>query len=184
MTCIVGLIDSNKNVYIGGDSAGTAGSERTIRKDPKVFIRDKFIMGFTSSFRMGQLLMADDRFKIREHKKEEDDFYYMINAFIPAVQQLFADGGYLSIDKNVKEGGIFLCGYNGRLYKISSDFQVGESVDDYSCIGCGEEYALGSLFSTDGQPVEDRVLKALEASAYFNNAVSAPFTVLKLEYKK
>lgn len=52
MTCIIGFI-KNKKVYIGGDSAGVGGSHVTIRRDSKVFKNGNFIMGYTSSFRMG-----------------------------------------------------------------------------------------------------------------------------------
>ena len=38
MTCIVGLLDANGDIYMGGDSAGVGGLSLTIRKDPKVFI--------------------------------------------------------------------------------------------------------------------------------------------------
>lgn len=55
MTCIVGLVENNK-VYIGGDSAGVAGLSLMKRADEKVFKKDEFIFGFTSSFRMGQLI--------------------------------------------------------------------------------------------------------------------------------
>ena len=37
MTCIAGLVDSNGDIYIGGDSAGVAGYDLTIRADEKVF---------------------------------------------------------------------------------------------------------------------------------------------------
>lgn len=47
MTCIVGLKHEN-SVWIGGDSAGVAGLSVTIRKDPKVFVRDK--VPFRNSF--------------------------------------------------------------------------------------------------------------------------------------
>ena len=57
MTCIVGYLDKKtKKVTIGGDSAGVAGLDITIRKDEKVFKVDNFIIGCTSSFRMIQLL--------------------------------------------------------------------------------------------------------------------------------
>ena len=55
MTCIVGLEHKGK-VYIGGDSAGVAGYSLSVRADQKVFINGNFIFGFTSSFRMGQIL--------------------------------------------------------------------------------------------------------------------------------
>ena len=182
MTCIVGLIDKGK-IYIGGDSAGTSNNRVVIRKDKKVFIRDdKFIMGFTTSFRMGQLLMCDDRFSIRDQNTGEDDFHYMINAFIPAIQKLFADGGFLVKDNEEISGGTFLVGYNKRLYKIEANFQVGESIDNYDACGCGEEYALGSLFTTQKTELtsEQRILIALESASEFSTSVAPPFNILNL----
>jgi len=184
MTCIVGLIDKKTNeVYIGGDSAGVAGCNITIRKDKKVFIRDgKFIIGFTTSFRMGQLLMCDDRFTIRDQNNDEDDFHYMVNAFVPAVQKLFTEGGFITKDKEEFVGGTFLLGYNKKLYKIDSDFQVCESMNDYDACGCGQEYALGSLFTTNKANLspEKRIYNALESASEFSTAVAPPFNVLKL----
>jgi hypothetical protein len=55
MTCIVGLRQGGK-VFIGGDSAGISGWDVTVRADPKVFLSGPYAMGFTSSFRLGQLL--------------------------------------------------------------------------------------------------------------------------------
>ena len=66
MTAIVAIRQDN-TVYMGGDSAGVAGLKITIRKDPKVFINGNFLMGFTTSFRMGQLLQYS--FKPPEHPK-------------------------------------------------------------------------------------------------------------------
>ena len=56
MTCIVGILEENGDIYMGGDSAGASGNTLKIRADEKVFINENYIMGFTSSFRMGQLL--------------------------------------------------------------------------------------------------------------------------------
>ena len=55
MTCIVAVTDG-QTVVIGGDSAGAAGQELRIRADPKVFLVGSFAIGFTTSFRMGQIL--------------------------------------------------------------------------------------------------------------------------------
>ncbi len=54
MTAIVGLVH-NATVYIGGDSAGVSGYSMTVRADSKVFTIGPYLMGFTTSFRMGQL---------------------------------------------------------------------------------------------------------------------------------
>lgn len=55
MTCIVGVTHKGR-VYMGGDSAGVSGLDLTVRKDQKVFRNGEFAIGFTSSFRMGQIL--------------------------------------------------------------------------------------------------------------------------------
>lgn len=64
MTCIAGIVDSLGNIHIAADSAGYAEGSVTIRIDEKVFIRNEFIFGITSSFRMGQLL----RFSLKPPK--------------------------------------------------------------------------------------------------------------------
>src|SRR5208282_1259162 len=100
MTCIVGIIEKDI-IYIGADSAGADSSfYRELRKDKKVFIREPFIFGFTTSFRMGQLLMFDSRFGVRKQKNNEDDYMFMIDAFIPAVIHLFKEGGFLNNKDN------------------------------------------------------------------------------------
>ncbi len=184
MTCIVGIIERKTGtIYMGGDSAGVGGQNLRLRKDPKVFIRGPFIIGFTTSFRMGQLLMSDERFSIRKQKEEESDYNYMVSAFIPAVQVLFRKGGYAHEKEKVLSGGEFLVGYNGNLYCVESDFQVGENVDDFNACGCGENYALGSLHSTAKTmltPVE-RIYEALCVAEYFSAGVRKPFNILKLE---
>lgn len=98
MTCIVGLVDKGK-VYIGGDSAGVNSFwDLTIRADSKVFINGPFIMGFTSSFRMGQLL----RYKLKTPSRFKNDgtqkeiYEYMVTDFVDAVRQCLKDGGYAS----------------------------------------------------------------------------------------
>lgn len=51
-------------------------------------------------------------------------------------------------DGDREEGGSFLVGYNGVLYEIGEDFQVADNTDLYCSLGCGEDYAHGSLFTT------------------------------------
>ena len=181
MTCIVGIIDKER-IYIGGDSAGVGGYYIRQRKDPKVFIRDPFIIGFTTSFRMGQLLMSDERFSVRIQKKSESNYEYMVSAFVPAIQKLFKDGGFLESDKDVLTGGTFLVGYNKCLYEIENDFQVAEYDDNYNACGCGREIALGSLYVTGEMELspEERIIKALEAASKFSAGVTPPFNILQL----
>lgn len=174
MTCIVGLISDNK-VYMGGDSAGVAGFDIRVRKDPKVFSNGEFLIGYTSSFRMGQLL----RFNLSPPplKEGQDIFEYMATSFVNAVRYTLKDGGYTEISNNVESGGFFLVGFRGRLFTIESDFQVQEVLDDYTALGCGENYALGSLYSTKGLKPMERVEQALRTAEYFSAGVRGPFII-------
>ena len=186
MTIIVGLIDEeSKTIYMGGDSAGVAHYSLQKRKDPKVFINGEFIIGYTSSFRMGQLL----RFKLNPPTRKigMDVYEYMCTDFIDAVRECFKEGGYTEIENNVEAGGTFLVGYAGRLFEVESDFQVAERLIDYTACGCGIDLALGSLHSTayiTHITPERRVLLALKAAAEFSVGVSDPFVIIKKEYNE
>jgi ATP-dependent protease HslVU (ClpYQ) peptidase subunit len=177
MTCIVGILD-NGNVYIGGDSAGVSVSDMRIRADEKVFRNGDFIFGFTSSFRMGQLLRYS--FTPPKHDKDIETYKYMVSVFVEAVRLCLKDGGYTVVSNNEESGGTFLVGYDGRLFGIDSDFQVSEQVCNYDAIGCGGSIALGSLYSTSEMPPEKRIIQALKASEQFNSAVRGPFHIVKL----
>ena len=177
MTCIVGLVDKG-NVYIGGDSAGVAGLSISIRNDEKVFVNGPFIMGFTTSFRMGQLL----RYKFDPPKQTvgKDDMKYMVTDFVDSVRGCFASNGFGDLaDRTNHEGGTFLVGYHNQLYKIESDFQIAVSSTNYDAVGCGASIALGALHATKGKKPEDRLKMALEAASTFSAGVAPPFLVLK-----
>lgn len=178
MTCIVGLVDKG-TVYMGGDSAGVAGYSISVRADEKVFINGPFIMGFTSSFRMGQLLRY--KFKCPEQTTDQTDMEYMVITFIDAVRELFSENGFGSMqDKADNKGGNFLVGYKGNLYNIDNDFQVGRPSINYDSVGCGSDIAMGALYASSGKKAEARVELALTAASEFSAGVVAPFTILKL----
>lgn len=177
MTCVIGSIEKGA-VYMGADSAGVGGYSLSRRKDSKVFINGEFIMGYTSSFRMGQLLRY--RFSPPKQKEGQDIFEYMISDFIEAVRSCLKDGGYTKVSSNEETGGTFLVGYRGRLFTVESDFQVGELYEDYAAIGCGQDIALGSMYSTKGKPPDERIKTALEAAEEFSAGVRGPFNILKL----
>lgn len=172
MTCIV-AIKKNGVVYMGADSAGVVGLSLLIRKDPKIYVVEDLIMGFTSSFRMGQLLGY--QFKKPEHPAGILDHVYIATFFIEAVRKLFKDFGYSTIDNNSESGGHFLIGYRGEIYQVESDFQVGQVYEDFYAIGCGGELAMGSLYSTKKSTPIKRLEMALMAAQAFSTGVRAPF---------
>ena len=177
MTCIVGLLDKGK-IYMGGDSAGVARLALSIRADQKVFIKDDFIMGFTTSFRMGQLLRYN--LEIPTICKNIDLFEYMVTSFVEAVRKCLKDGGFAEKKDEKEKAGTFLVGYQNRLFCIDEDYQVGEQLLPFYAIGCGDNIALGALFANEHLKSEERILQALEAAEQFSAGVRRPFLVKEL----
>lgn len=177
MTCIVG-IEHNGKVLIGGDSAGVAGYSLTVRADEKVFESGEFVFGFTSSFRMGQLL----RYKLSPPPFPEnpDLDSFMATAFVDAIRQVMRDGGYMEVHDGAQRGGTFLVGIRGRLYTISSDFQIGRTLAGYNAVGCGDDLAMGALYATrTSKSARNRAQTALEAAAEFSAGVVGPFNFVE-----
>ncbi|HVS71340.1 MAG TPA: hypothetical protein VHQ47_08815 [Phycisphaerae bacterium] len=172
MTCIV-AISNGKDVLMGGDSAGVTGWDIQIRADPKVFVRGEFVIGFTTSFRMGQLL----RFGLNVTPKPESvgDYEYMVTHFVPAVRQCLKDGGFATREKEQEQGGTFLVGYRGHIYSIHDDYQVADVVENYCAVGCGASYALGALYASTEKNTRKRAEAALNAASRFSAGVRAPF---------
>jgi len=180
MTCIVGVAEGGK-AYIGADSA--AANDWMVRATGlhKVFRRQdshcshSFVVGYTTSFRMGQILQHH---LMVEPQKSETDEAYMVCTFVEAVRSCLKDHGFAKVENNVEKGGTFLVGYKGIIYEIASDFQVNHYVDGFAAIGCGEAYALGALKALDELSPEKRILRSLEIAAYFSGNVIGPFLVI------
>lgn len=182
MTCCVGCVAPDRSVWMGADSAGIAGLDLTVRADRKVFRNGPFLFSITGSFRMGQLL----RYALTPpaHPDALDTDYYMATTFIDAVRECFASGGYRRKDNGVETGGTFLVGYRGRLFRVCSDFQIGESIDQYDAIGSGGEVARGALYVANKPYLEfgprDKLLYALHAAEQHSAGVRGPFHIESL----
>ena len=179
MTCIVGFMEKDK-VYIGGDSAGVAGLDVTVRGDEKVFVNGEFIFGFTSSFRMGNILRYN--FIPPMRKEGLTDLEFLHGDFIDGIMAILAKKKFAKVENNEAIGGAFLFGYRGKLYFIDSDFQLGTSLDNYDAIGCGGNYAKGALSALEcakGFTPKDKILIALQSAVKHSGGVRPPFHVVE-----
>lgn len=183
MTCIVGFIE-NENVWIGGDSLGSGGLSCSTRSDEKVFLNGEMVFGFTSSYRMGQVL----RYKLNppEQSQYKSDYEYMVTDFMDSVGNVLADANFATIENNVITIGSFLVGYNGKLYHIEDDLQVAISNKKYNACGAGEDIALGALYALNNIDMSprERITKALEAATEYCAAVRGPYTIKSLYEEK
>lgn len=182
MTCIIGYKDTiNDVVFIGADSLGSNNSTKTVRNDPKFFYFTKNIVcGFTTSYRMGQLIMySKDLFEGFDKKNFTHE--NMVTKFIPRLIQLYKNNKDDEIDKK----GQFIIGAYNKLWGIGSDFQVAESSDDFIACGSGEQFALGSLYSTKEMNISiiEKITLALESAEKFSCHVQRPFHIIHTNYE-
>lgn len=119
MTCVVGLI-RNKKIFMAADCLGCAGGDTVPRRDPKVFQKENMLIGYTTSYRMGQLLRYN--LNIPKHNGKPA-FEYMCVDFIDALRECLKKGGYAKKENEVESGGTFLVGFKGKLFEIEVTFK-------------------------------------------------------------
>jgi ATP-dependent protease HslVU (ClpYQ) peptidase subunit len=177
MTCIV-AVTSPAGICMGGDSAALSGWVNLSGAEPKVFTNGDYLIGFTTSFRMGQLLRYADLPKPLDRTGEEL-LRFMCTEFIDATRTLFKDGGWAENEKGAEKGGTFLVAVNGALLKVDGNYMVTQPADGYAACGAGWELALGALHATARVAPERRCRLALAAAAHHSAAVRAPFHIIK-----
>lgn len=177
MTCIV-AIEKDGKVFMGGDSAAVADWDIQQCANSKIFEVDKFLIGYTTSFRMGQIL--EYYLSVRDIKDGESKTQFMVKAFIPAVRALFAEHGFSEIESNKESGGVFIVGFMGEAFTVYSDFQVQRYTDGFCAVGCGASYALGALAVLDDFDPKKTLLEALATAGKFSIGVSPPYNLISM----
>jgi ATP-dependent protease HslVU (ClpYQ) peptidase subunit len=181
MTCIVGVV-YGKNVWLGGDRAATSGNlNRTIIKDPKVFVKENIGFGVCGLPKVMDTLQYHIEIPVYNGENVKT---YLVSSVIPAIRS-----GLKAMDCTVHhEGqdyfeGAMLVAFNGRLFELEANFQLVESSKGFNAVGSGAEPALGSLRATKGNP-RTRLLQALQTSAENNAGVAPPFDVIEIKRQK
>lgn len=176
MTCIVALKQNNK-MYLAGDSIGYGDYTWAVtRKDPKVFkVKGRNILvGYTTSFRMGQLLMFNSKIF---PKKGPYNFEYMVTKVVPNLIKVYEENGFEKKQTDgQRDGGTFIVAFKDKFFEVQDDFQVQEVYEPFSACGCGRSTALASLMSTTHMkdPLE-RLRIAMEVTAKIMPGVAGPF---------
>lgn len=181
MTCIIG-VEKKGVVWLGGDSAATDGNlNRTIIKDPKVFLKGNIGFGVC-----GLPKVMDALAHVIELPKQAegiDDMKFLAGELIPAIRE-----GLKKLDCTVESPdygtcfhGAMLMAYNGKLYTLEGNFQLTTNSEGFASVGSGSAIALGALHASKGMNPKKRILAALDASAKGNAGVAPPFVVIKVE---
>jgi len=186
MTCIIGL-ECDGEVYVGTDSAlSDTWTISSLAAREKVFVKHDMIFGVCGSMRLAQLL--HHALEVPEHEEEKDVMSYLVVDFVDSLREMLKDKGtlYTSDDEGKVEylpNSAFILGYGGKVYVVDEDMQVSRSVGGFMCEGSGKEVATGAmqvLKDRHDLTPEDKIRKALEASALHTCYVQGPFHVMKL----
>lgn len=176
MTCICGVVKDGY-VWIAGDLMGSNDFTHKVYPDSKVFQNGEFIIGYTSSFRMGQILEWNWEPPLRE--EGISDRQYMQLNVVESLRATFAAFGY-GIKEGLEElGGSFLIGYKGCLYEMQDNFSL-LKIEDYVAVGSGQYHAeavLHLLYQSDVNHPFDIMQTAIATAAYFTQSVSQECTL-------
>lgn len=186
MSCIVGYVDSETgNIYMGSDSAGVIVETLSSRVRPnvKIFEKGNMLFGVAGSFRVLQILRYS--LNIPEQPEELPDYDYMCTLFIKALRESVQENECFQVQNEgeVYFDGSILVGYKGELYKIEADLSV-TIIDDFEAVGCGEAYALGSMYtstSLNHYNPKDIVTLALKSSGEYSMGVRPPYVCFVLK---
>lgn len=195
MTCIVGLVGTagpeRGKILLGGDCAGLAeGKEVYGLRNAKVFRKGPYAIGYTTSFRLGQIVRfatelpeppeapegEEGEAALDPHHTRLEAFF--ATTFSDSLRRALAAHGY---ERPLGEGGSLLVGVRGRLFVLGLDFQVLVGQESFVAIGSGRHHAYGALAALDqlagDSPLglEQRARLALESAARFAPGVRGPF---------
>ena len=185
---VVVAIKENGKVTIGADSQCTRGGTRRNLSNPnnykvwKVLDAENCLFAQVGLVREANIIrVARDLVPEMAQLKDRVDFSFVVKRLIPAMFEELEE--YRAIKKGDKPPefeSAFLFAYKDRLFYISGNATVIE-IDDYVAIGSGECEAIGSLLSTEGEPCEDRIKKAIKASAASDIYVDYPIVITDTE---
>lgn len=144
MTCCIGY-KTNKNIYFIGDTQGSYDENKEIRLDPKIFKMNNMLFAVCGSFRMRDVLMYE--LNIPKLGLNEDIDRYVRTTVINGIRNLFIEKGICikTEESDLVSPGDILIAIRNKIYKIESDFQVGEINKPYVAIGCGSREAMAAM---------------------------------------
>lgn len=168
MTLIIALKHEGK-VYLGGDAAAVGGYDRIEIVEPKVFKNGKYMIGYTTSFRMGQIL----QYMKLPVPKTQDLTKFMITTFIDSIKKEFAEKDYDWKAKGVN----FIVVVNNRIFEIENDLQVQERRET-AAVGCAYAYALGAISACGIVNPKQKILKVFNISHNYSAGIMGPYTII------
>ena len=188
MTCIAGL-EHDGIVTIGSDSQGSSGNKKNEYDHSKLFeieiegFKDKLIGGFTTSFRMGQLLTYNVP-PIDAPTDSQTVHSWLITTVVPMIRDVFSDHDFEQDDNGKAKGGMFLLGYQDKLFVVQSDYSVLRPSNGYIAVGSGRQVAHGCLYADTFDEMDDgqqKVVRSIEAASNHTTSVGGTIHTIQTD---
>lgn len=184
MSVVVAIKRDNK-IYIGADSQVTKGWTRSSLSNPnnykvwKVDGVDNCLMAHCGTVSEANVIKVAEKLVPEVNVlKNTVDFKCMVKNVVPSIFKELKNANFeCSRDGHPAMHSEFLFAYKDKLFNIGGDGCVIE-VDDYCAIGSGSEPALGSLLTTENEIPEERIKKAIKASATSDIFVDYPIIMI------
>lgn len=180
MTCIAAIIDNKGVGHIACDSLGSDLLSKRVFTTPKIFVVGDMLIGFTGSYRIGQLLQYRLQLPTARMGQELDEWLHV--DFIDSVREILLQNGAMQVDNSVElADSKFLVVVAGRVFTIQEDLSLLESVDPFEAVGSGEMYARATMNALVQHKVTkpERVLtEAIEAAAKYVPSVGGDIHLL------
>lgn len=177
MTCISAVV-KNGHVYMAGDLMGSNGFTKKVYPDTKVFKNGDFLIGYTSSFRMGQILQYN--WSQPPRLEGVTDREYLQIDVIESMRECFNNYGFGEFKDGEHQGGTFLIGYKGELYEMQSNFSILKN-ESFAAVGSGQYHAEAALLLLTQDPdfdPKDVLTASIYAASYFTTSVSEDCTIV------
>lgn len=179
MTCIVAL-KKDGVCYLAGDRMASNGFCKSSYAQPKVFKNGKFMFGYTTSFRMGQLLEHCWNPPARQEGEAEKE--YLFNSVIPSIKRLFKDNDWEDSGSDPENrGGTFIMAFEGNLYRVESNYAVLEMSREFDAVGSGAYHAeatVKTLLDNTNMGAEGILTEAINSAAFFVTSCSAEMDII------
>jgi ATP-dependent protease HslVU (ClpYQ) peptidase subunit len=173
MSLVVAIKD-RYSVHFAADRRITAVDKQLTSKSPKIWQIDRLLFGLVGSLSTAQLVNAVLHKKL---PKRKEGYALIQDLFLPLWNELYDPENGTEV-----EG---LASVDGEIYVIGMDKSIYAISDDYYAVGSGQDYALGSLYSTEKLDLspKERLTQALEAASFYTYTVAPPFDFLTVSLK-
>lgn len=181
MTCIVGLVCGDDEVIIGAESRAVMGNQISSDLCDKIIEKRKFVIGCAGRMRMRDIL--ENNFELPLHAEWVIDSEYLCDDFVSSVRECLESSKFSYAKEGISEftNSMILFVYKSKLYSMDSAYGIIDH-KDFTAIGSGREYALGSLETTSKLDLTpyDRVKMALDAACKFDIYCGGKYNIIRI----